>query len=35
MEQIKILLVEDVELDAELTERELINAKIEFYIQTC
>ena len=30
MEQIKILLVEDVELDAELTEHELIKAKINF-----
>ncbi len=30
MEQIKILLVEDVELDAELTEHELKKAKINF-----
>ncbi len=30
MGQIKILLVEDVELDAELTEHELINAKIDY-----
>ena len=30
MGQIKILLVEDVELDAELTEHELINANIDF-----
>ncbi|MBZ2166811.1 sensor histidine kinase [Methanobacterium spitsbergense] len=30
MEQIKILLVEDVELDAELTEHELTKAKINF-----
>ena len=30
MGQIRILLVEDVELDAELTEHELINANIDF-----
>ena len=30
MEQIRILIVEDVELDAELTERELKRANIDF-----
>jgi len=32
MEQIKILLLEDVELDAELTERELKNANLEYIL---